>query len=328
MSKLLKLVLCTCFALVLLNGCGGSSNNGKVVIYSNADEEAQRAIKNALDDNGFKDQYIMQTFGTSELGGKIIAEGKNIEANLITMSSYYIDSAQQQNDMFVDLIFEKNTINETPNYSIPMIAIEGTIILNTELLTEKGLARPTSIKDLAKPEYAGYISIVDMAGSSTGWLLVQSLISEYGEEEAKVILNGIIKNAGPHLEKSGSGPIKKVRAGEVAIAFGLRHQAVADKEKGLPIDYVDPIEGNFALTESLAVVKKDDEKTQKAQEMAECIMKNARPEIIENYPIPLYNNEKVGVNSANTKYYKETLTVDLLEKHLAISEECKRNSQN
>ena len=50
------------------------------------------------------------------------------------------------------------------------------------------------------------------------------------------------KNAGPHLESSGSAPIKKVRAGEVAIAFGLRHQAIKDKNDGLPIkDYIDPI---------------------------------------------------------------------------------------
>ena len=45
-----------------------------------------------------------------------------------------------------------------------------------------------------------------------------------------------------------------MRAGEVAIGFGLRQQAVADKEKGLPVDYIDPEEGNFTLTESVAAV--------------------------------------------------------------------------
>ena len=52
--------------------------------------------------------------------------------------------------------------------------------------------------------------------------------------------------------------LKKVRAGEVAIGFGLRQQAVADKLKGLPIDFVDPTEGNFSLTESIAVIDKGD----------------------------------------------------------------------
>ncbi|MFR1296341.1 MAG: hypothetical protein ACLSBH_13420 [Coprobacillus cateniformis] len=82
------------------------------------------------------------------------------------------------------------------------------------------------------------------------------MISEYGEEGAKDILKGIYSNAGAHIEESGSGPIKKVRTGEVAIGFGLRHQAVRDKTSGLPIDYIDPTEGNFSLTESVAVVNK------------------------------------------------------------------------
>ena len=70
--------------------------------------------------------------------------------------------------------------------------------------------------------------------------MVQALVAAYGEDEAQEILTALYENAGAHLEQSGSGPIKKVRAGEVAIGFGLRHQAISDKEEGLPIDFVDP----------------------------------------------------------------------------------------
>ena len=86
---------------------------------------------------------------------------------------------------------------------------------------------------------------------------MQAIVSEYGEDGAKEVLSGIYKNAGPHIESSGSAPLKKVRAGEVAVGFGLRHQAVADKAEGLPVDYVDPTEGNFSLTESAAVIDKE-----------------------------------------------------------------------
>ena len=37
-------------------------------------------MKNALDANGMKGLYKIQGLGTSELGGKLAAEGKNIEA--------------------------------------------------------------------------------------------------------------------------------------------------------------------------------------------------------------------------------------------------------
>ena len=195
-------------------------------------------------------------------------------------------------------------------------AQEGTLIVNTEQMEAENLDMPKSIKDLANPEYKGKIAVTDITSSSTAWLLIQGLISEYGEEEAKEILTDIYANAGDHLEESGSGPLKLVRAGEVAIGFGLRQQAVADKEKGLPVDYIDPEEGNFTLTESVAVVNKSEEKNAKAMEMAECIIKNGREELLKSYPIPLYEGESVPETekSGNPKTFPEKLTVDLFEK--------------
>lgn len=313
-------------SLITLGGCGAkTSSDEKVVIYSNADDEAVEAMKTALDENGYKDQYIFQTFGTSELGGKLLAEGSNIEADLVTMSTFYVESAQDSQKMFKDLTFDTNTLEEYPSYCTPITAQEGTIIVNTELMEENNLDMPTSLKDLAKSEYKGQIAVTDISSSSTAWLLIQGLISEYGEDGAKDILKDIYVNAGDHIEESGSGPLKLVRAGEVAIGFGLRQQAVADKEAGLPIDYVDPKEGNFTLTESVAVVDKADKTNEKAMEMAECIIKNGREDLLANYPIPLYEGESVdeAEKSGNPKTFPEKLTVDLLKKHQELSEECK-----
>lgn len=212
-------------------------------------------------------------------------------------------------------------------YGSALIAAqEGTLIVNTEQMEAENLDMPKSIKDLANPEYKGKIAVTDITSSSTAWLLIQGLISEYGEEEAKEILTDIYANAGDHLEESGSGPLKLVRAGEVAIGFGLRQQAVADKEKGLPVDYIDPEEGNFTLTESVAVVNKSEEKNAKAMEMAECIIKNGREELLKSYPIPLYEGESVPETekSGNPKTFPEKLTVDLLKKHQELSESCKK----
>ena len=308
-------------------GIAGGSGSGEeqVVIYSNADDEAVQAMKNALDENGYAGEYIFQTFGTSELGGKLLAEGKNIEADLLTMSTFYIDSAQDQNEMFRDLEFEVNTLDEFPSYCAPITAQEGTILVNTEMLKENGLPMPESLKDLADPVYSGYLSVTDLSSSSTAWLLVQGLISEYGEDGAKEVLTGIYENAGDHIEDSGSAPLKKVRAGEAAVGFGLRQQAVADKADRLPVDYVDPQEGNFSLTESVAVVDKGADSNAKAMEMARCIIENGREELQTYYPFALYEGETTDAAniSANPKVFEEPLTVDLLEEHQELSEACK-----
>ena len=195
-----------------MTGCGKGKDE-QVIIYSNADDEAVESMKHALDNNGYEGQYVFQTFGTSELGGKLLAEGTNIEADMVTMSTFYVDSAQEQNKMFQDLTFDVKTLDEFPSYCAPITAQEGTIIVNTEMMKENNLEMPKSLKDLAEPEYKGFISVTDVASSSTAWLLIQGLVSEYGEDGAKDVLKGIYENAGDHIEDSGSAPLKKVRAG-------------------------------------------------------------------------------------------------------------------
>ena len=324
----LTFAACLCAAMV---GCGNDSgtdaDKGKsaaapaktaeVVIYTNADEEARTAMKNALDKNGMKGAYLIQSFGTSELGGKLAAEGKNIEADVVTLSTYYLDSFQKKEKLFADLQNKAKTIQPSPSYWTPILGNTGALFVNTEVLKQSKLEAPKSIADLAKPEYAGHISVPDIMGSSTSWLMTQAVMSAQGEEAGAKTIAAIEKNAGAHLEKSGSAPLKKLRAGEAAVGFGLRHQAVADKARGLPIDYIDPTEGNFQLQEAAAVVDKGAKTNPNAQKAVEIIVKYGRPELLKFYPVALYEGETVSAENkpARPSFYKEPLTVELLQKH-------------
>lgn len=312
-------------AIVLAACSGGSANsNDQIIIYSNADDEAIEVMQNTLNDKGFKGEYIIQSVGTSELGGKLLAEGKSIEADVVTMASYYIDSADAQHEMFIDLTSSQALIDEMSSIQLPILGNSGSIFINTEMLAQKGLDTPTSLKDLTDPKYKDLISIPNIMDSSTGWLLVQAVIAEYGEQEGQQILADLIQNVGPHLESSGSGPIKKVKTGEVPIGFGLRAQAIDAKDEGLPIDYIDPIEGNYSLVESVAVIdKEDDEKEKKAQEIAITIANEAREQLLAQYPVALYEGETVNDEPAYLKKWATTLTVELLQQHQAIFEAAK-----
>ena len=109
------------------------------------------------------------------------------------------------------------------------------------------------------------------------------------------------------------------------MGFGLRHQAVAAKAEGMPIDYVDPTEGNFSLTESVAIIDKGDATNPLAMEMAQCIIDNGRAELQENYPNPLYEGESSDAanKSAYPKVFEEPLTFELYKHHQDISEAAK-----
>ena len=306
LRKLMSLGLACSLSLSVLAGCGAKAADEQVIIYSNADDEAITAMSNALDANGYEGRYIFETFGTSELGGKL-------------------QSAQEQNGMFLPLEFDVNTLEAVPDYTAPITSQEGAIILNTEVLAEAGLDKPASLQDLADPKYAGQVAVTDIQSSSTAWLMIQALVSAYGEDGAQEVLHGIYENAGDHIESSGSAPLKLCRAGEVAIGFGLRHQAVADKADGLPIDFVDPTEGNFSLTESVAVLDKGDATNPEAMKMAQCIIENGRAALQQTYPNPLYEGE--GADSANKSAYPKTfdqpLTFELFSAHQALSEAAK-----
>ena len=90
------------------------------------------------------------------------------------------------------------------------------------------------------------------------------------------------------------------------------------------MDYVDPKEGNFSLTESVAVIDKK-EANPLAMEMAQCIVEKGRSELIRTYPNPIYEGEEADPEnmSAYPKVFPEKLTVSLLERHQELSEECK-----
>ena len=60
-------------------------------------------------------------------------------------------------------------------------------------------------------------------------------------------------------------------------------------------------------------------------EMAECIIKEGRKEIIKSYPNPIYEGETADEarSSAYPKVFAERLTVDVLEDHKMLSIACK-----
>ena len=76
-----KTVLSLVVASSLLAACGSNGEGEQVVLYTNGDEEAVTAMKNALNGAGYEGQYIVQSLGTSELGGKLLAEGPRLAAS-------------------------------------------------------------------------------------------------------------------------------------------------------------------------------------------------------------------------------------------------------
>ena len=315
MFKKLGLLFMLLFVAVTATGCRAvnASESERVVIFSNADQEAIQVIRETLDNNGFSGQYVIQVLGTSELAGRVVGEGTNIEADIVTLSSFHIESNAS---VFKDFDVKQNGLADTVNFHSPLLGLEGSLVINTQVMEASNLPVPTSLKDLANPIYAGYISIPDLNSSTTGWLFIQAILENYGVSEGREILSGILENVGVHFESGGSTPIVKARTGEVGIAFGLRHQGIAAYNEGLPIQVIDVLEGNFILTESVAVVNKANV-SPLVLEMASLIANGTRDALLNYYPTPLFADENVSAQDiARVNFFPYTLTTSLLAEHI------------
>lgn len=75
-----------------------------------------------------------------------MAEGDEIEADIVTMSSYFIESAQEQHSMFKDLSFSTKALENNPAYYTPILANTGSIFVNTEVLKQKACRCPPRLR--------------------------------------------------------------------------------------------------------------------------------------------------------------------------------------
>jgi len=319
MKKISLLSFVFVLMLVSLTGCHSASakepSNDQVVIFSNADDEAIEILKEQLDSHGYEGQYVIQVIGTGELAGRIQAEGTQSQADIVTLSTFHIASSK---DVFAPFKTKDGLNTGTENYQSPILGLEASLFINTQVMEQANLPMPKSLKDLANPVYEGYISLGDLNSSSTGWLFVQALMDNYEVSEVQEILAGVIANAGPHLETSGSAPIVKTRSGEVAIGFGLRQQGLSAQSEGLPVEVINVSEGNYILTESVALLNKETINP-KAIEIVEFIANNTREALMSVYPTPLYEDERASQEDLDrVKFYSESLTRELLDQHIVI----------
>ncbi|MBC2854950.1 extracellular solute-binding protein [Cetobacterium sp. 2A] len=319
-SKLLNMFLIMMTVISVL-GIGSEkimADNDVVLIYSNAEDEYIDIMNKELNKKGLEDKVEIVKFSTSDLAGKIEIENKNTEADILTFSSFYLETYKDKYDMLKKHAFDETKIVKDfrNTYYIPFIAFSGSIFYNTIELEKRGLPVPQSYKELANPIYKGQISFPNLESSTTGWLMIQAILDNYDTKEAKVIIDGIKTNAGPHIEASGSAPIKKVQSGEVAIGVGMRHQAEMKKMEGIPMEVSDPKEGNYIITESFALVND----TPQIRKVLEIITSEpVHKEISTINTAKIYESDNVPTDSTmNPRIFSKPLTKDLLDEHIRI----------
>lgn len=237
MKKIISLILTLALCVALFAGC--SAKKDTVVIYSCANDKRIAFMTEKLQAKFPNYDIVVEYMGTSKLSAKILAEGKNTDADIIHDLSYLnMDSLDQaglladvsymDTSMFVDgAIISKNYIVECRT--------SGSVIVNKDVLASKNLPAPTSYEDLLKPEYKGLISMPDPKASSTGYMFVKSLCNAWGEEKAMDYFTKLSANV-LQFTSSGNGPVNALVQQEVAIGLGMVNNAVSQIDDGINLE--------------------------------------------------------------------------------------------
>lgn len=217
--------------------CGGKE---KVIIYTSTEDYNVELMQKCLDEKFPDYDIIIDTSkGTSEIASVVIAEGESSDCDIVYAEEYgylekmigagVLDSIKGDYDLtrYVD-----DTVPSSVNeYVLPAIRTGGAVIVNNTKLAEKNLAKPTSYNDLLQSEYKNRVSMASPKSSGTGYMFLYSLVKAWGEDAALTYFDGLTENILQYTS-SGSGPVKALKIGEVAVGFGMISQAVNEINSG------------------------------------------------------------------------------------------------
>lgn len=251
----------TIIGMLILSLClvflSTSRNQNTIIIYSSMEQfrndELQRQLNEKFPD---KSIYVMYN-STAKSAARISVEGENTDADIVVgLESSYFEKIKDH--------FEDNaTLSTIPYLEDCLVPHQryvtwersgGSFIVNTQLLEKKGLPIPKTYEDLLKPEYKDLIAMPDPKSSSTGYFYYLSLVNHLGEKDAIAYFDELAKNIKSFTE-SGSGPVKLLIQGEVAIAMGMTFQGITEMNNGHPFKVIQPDLGSPYTMSGTGLVK-------------------------------------------------------------------------
>lgn len=288
LKRNLSLIL---FLLFFLTGCGTSKED--IIIYTSSEDFKIENMSQRLEEEFPDYNIIIEYMSTGNQAAKLMAEGTTTECDIIHDLDYGYLSQLDEQGVLAELsgydfsVYCADTV-QSDKYIIEL-RNGGAILLNTEVLKEKGLAEPTCYEDLLKEEYKNLISMPSPKSSGTGYMFLKSLVNAWGEEVAFSYFDNLTNNILQYTS-SGSGPVNALVQGEVAIGLGMTAQAVTQINEGSPLKIVFFEEGSPFTLYGQAIVK--------GKENRECVKE------VFDFLVNVYNYEN------NEKFFPEKIYLD------------------
>ena len=226
--------------LMLFSFVSCNKKNNTIVIYSCAEDYRNEYYLAELQKKFPEVNFVLDYQGSGAAAAKLKAEGETTQGDILLswdytylnmLTDYLADLSYFDYSIFVD------DMNDSSKKYVGEVRNSGAIVLNTELLNEKGLLEPTSYEDLIKPEFKGLLSMPNPKSSGTGYMFLRNLTNAWGEDKAFEYFDKFAENI-VQFTSSGSGPINALVQKEAAVALGMTAQAVTMINEGAPLKII------------------------------------------------------------------------------------------
>lgn len=233
------MLLVVTLVFVLLADLGSKES---IVICASTEQFRNDALQAQLAERFPQYNVIVMYMATGKAAAKIFAEGADSEVDiLVGLETGYLNKIAHQLEDISGIskvpYMQKVAPENNGNRWVTWERQAGAIIVNRDILDKYGLEAPTSYEDLLKPAYKGLVAMPDPKSSGTGYFFFKSWVNAWGEEEALKYVDALYGNLKQFTE-SGSGPVKLLKQGEVAVGLGLTFQAVNEINDGQPFEII------------------------------------------------------------------------------------------
>lgn len=244
-----------------------ADNGGRetIVICASSEQYRNDALQQQLAEQFPQYNIVVMYMSTGKAAAKVYAEGPETEIDmLVGLETGYMNKIRSSladiSGMSRVPYMAGLNVEDNHNRWVTWERQAGAIIVNTDILEKYGLEAPRTYADLLKPEYKSLVAMPDPKSSGTGYFFYKNWVNLWGEEAALEFVDQLHGNLKQFTE-SGSGPIKLLRQGEVAIGLALTFQAVTEKNEGQPFRIIYPPEGSpYSLT-GTAIIAGHQDKT-------------------------------------------------------------------
>lgn len=213
-----RAALAGALAATALTLAAAAGQAGELVLYTASNSEIEKVIVGAFEAAHPEIAVSTVNMSTGPITEKTIAEMSNPQADVIWMvNNFALEKLKEvgalqpyapQNSVVEAAFVDPDGFWHGHNGTIMAMAV------NTKLLAEKRLPKPTDWVDLIKPVYKGHITVAAPTKSGTGFTIMSNMWDMFGDNFVDNIHQNIFQ-----YNSSGSAAARQVAGGETVIGL-------------------------------------------------------------------------------------------------------------